>query len=111
MDMTAFNQLNLVAAGEVDQIALPISKLRCRWHKANDGALVMTWSLAEATRPALDLNSPRSDAVPTVPAIGFWKKAQLRSKAVAEHFAIALLLGGGALLAFASFMVDHNDLL
>ena len=46
-----------------------------------------------------------------VPAIGFWKKAQLRTRAVAEHFAIVLLLGGSALLTFTSFMIEHNDLL
>jgi hypothetical protein len=105
--MTALQQPNLVAA---------TPRYSCHWHKASDGALVMTWSPAEAGRPALDivndnLNSPRPDAVPSVPAIGFWKKAQLRTRAVAEHFAIVLLLGGSVLLTVATFMAEHNDLL
>jgi hypothetical protein len=104
----------------VAQTALPVSKLgtprySCRWHKASNGALVMVWSLAEATRPALsvvsaNLNSPRSDAVSKN---GLGKKAQLinRAKAVAERAAIVLLLAGSAFLTFTSFMAEHNDLL
>jgi hypothetical protein len=81
--MIDLRQPNLVAAGG------PVSKLSCRWHKASDGALVMVWSLAEATRPTLDLVSG----------------------SLAERVAIILLLGVTASLTFAGFIAEHNDLL
>jgi hypothetical protein len=89
MDMTKFQRPNL------------------RWHKANDGALVMVWSLSGATRPALgvsgNLSSPRFDAASN--------NAHRVGRLWAERVAIVSLLGGSALLTFASFIGEHSNLL
>jgi hypothetical protein len=81
----------------------------CRWETANDGALVMVWSVAEAAPRALrvvggDPNAGR-------PADDLAKAAQpvSRVRSLGERVAIALLLGVGGYLTLASFVSDYAN--
>jgi hypothetical protein len=77
----------------------------CRWEKAEDGALVMVWSVATAAPPALRVvggnpNAGRSVAVDEPAKAG---RPVRRARSLGERFAIAMLLGVGGYLTLISF--------
>jgi hypothetical protein len=77
----------------------------CRWEKADDGALVMVWSVATAAPHTLRVvggnpNAGRPVAV-NEPAMAV--RPVRRARSLGERFAIAMLLALGGYLTLISF--------
>jgi hypothetical protein len=94
---------------DIRQAAVPqfrTPRPECRWETASDGALVMVWSVAEAT-PALRVVGGNPNAAR--PADELAKVAQpiSRVRAFGERAAIALLLGVSGYLTLISFVSDY----
>jgi hypothetical protein len=90
--------------------------LTCRWQKASDGALVMVWSVVEATVPTLRVvtsnpNPPLRLESSSNEKLAAPSRPIRRMKSAVERAAIAVLLGASGFLTWMSFVVEHNDLL
>jgi hypothetical protein len=77
----------------------------CRWEKADDGALVMAWSVATAAPAALRVVGGNPNAGRPVAVDEPVKAARpvRRARSLGERFAIAMLLGVGGYLTLISF--------
>jgi hypothetical protein len=84
----------------------------CRWQKADDGALVMVWSLADAAPPALRVVAGNPNAGRPVPAKDLARAARPinRARSFAERVAIALFLSVGGYLTLLSFASDYASI-
>jgi hypothetical protein len=103
--MSELRHPNFELSGQTEPTPIPkfrIARPTCRWQKASDGALVMVWSLADTTRPALRV-------IGGTDADDKHKKAMNRAKALVERAAIALLLGVNGYLTLLSFVSDYTN--
>jgi hypothetical protein len=95
-------------AGAVPKFKTP--RPECRWQEASGGALVMVWSLADTTSPALRVVGGNPNA--GRPAADDAAKAARpisRARVVGERLAIALLLGVSGYLTLLSFVSDYTN--
>jgi hypothetical protein len=81
----------------------------CRWEKADDGALVMVWSIATAAPPALRVvgGNPNAGRPVAVDELAKAAGPLRRARSLGERFAIAMLLGVGGYLTLISFTSDY----
>ena len=77
----------------------------CRWEKADDGALVMVWSIAIAAPPALRVagGNPKAGRPVAVDEPAKAVRPVRRARSLRERFAIAMFLGLGGYLTLISF--------
>jgi hypothetical protein len=99
---------------DLRQVDVAVPKFRsprpeCRWEKADDGALVMVWSVATAAPPALRVVDGNPNAGRPVAADELARAARpvRRARSLGERFAIAMLLGVGGYLTLISFTSDY----
>jgi hypothetical protein len=105
--MSELRHSNFELSGQTESTPIPNFRMprpTCRWQKASDGALVMVWSLADTTRPALRVTGG-TDANDKQQS----KKAMNRANALVERAAIALLLGVSGYLTILSFVSDYTN--
>jgi hypothetical protein len=82
----------------------------CRWQEADDGALVMVWSLADAAPPALRVVGGNPNASRPAPDLAREARPINRARSFVERVAIALFLSVGGYLTLLSFASDYASI-